>query len=60
METIADELRMSPRTFQRRLKESGTTYQALLDEVRREAACRLLGNTDLDAGEVALRWASRS
>jgi AraC-like DNA-binding protein len=53
VEKIADELRMSPRTLQRRLKESETTYQALLDEVRRESACRLLENTELDAGEVA-------
>ncbi|MFE8601123.1 helix-turn-helix domain-containing protein [Archangium violaceum] len=53
VEKLADELHMSPRTFQRRLKDAGTTYQALLDEVRRESACRLLANTELDAGEVA-------
>jgi AraC-like DNA-binding protein len=53
VEKIADEMRMSPRTLQRRLEAAGTTYQALLDEVRRQSARRLLANTNLDAGEVA-------
>jgi AraC-like DNA-binding protein len=53
VEKIADEMRMSPRTLQRRLEAVGTTYQELLDEVRRQSARRLLSNTDLDAGEVA-------
>jgi AraC-like DNA-binding protein len=53
VEKIADEMRMSPRTLQRRLETAGTTYQALLDEVRRQSARRLLANTNLDAGEVA-------
>ena len=44
---------MSPRTLQRRLEELGTSYQELLDDVRRRSARRLLANTDLDAGEVA-------
>ena len=53
VDKIADEMRMSPRTLQRRLEALGTTYQELLDEVRRQSARRLLSNTDLDAGEVA-------
>jgi AraC-like DNA-binding protein len=53
VDKIADEMRMSPRTLQRRLEAVGTTYQELLDEVRRQSARRLLSNTDLDAGEVA-------
>jgi AraC-like DNA-binding protein len=44
---------MSGRTLQRRLEELGTSYQALLDEVRRRSARRLLVKTDLDTGEVA-------
>ena len=44
---------MTPRTLQRRLEAVGTTYQELLDDVRRQSARRLLSNTDLDAGEVA-------
>jgi AraC-like DNA-binding protein len=50
---IARELGVSPRTLQRRLGELGTSYQALLDEVRRDASRRLLAGTDLDAGEIA-------
>jgi AraC-like DNA-binding protein len=53
VEKIADEMRKSPRTLQRRLEAVGTTYQELLDEVRRQSARRLLSNTNLDAGEVA-------
>jgi AraC-like DNA-binding protein len=50
---IAEELGTSSRTLQRHLEEAGTSYQELLDDVRRQSARRLLANTDLDAGEVA-------
>jgi len=50
---VARSLGMSPRTLQRRLGEIGTSYQRLLDDVRRRSARRLLANTDLGAGEVA-------
>ncbi|HEX4456836.1 MAG TPA: AraC family transcriptional regulator ligand-binding domain-containing protein [Polyangia bacterium] len=53
VDKVAEEVRLSPRTLQRRLGELGTSYQALLDDVRRDTARRLLGSTDLDAGEVA-------
>jgi AraC-like DNA-binding protein len=53
VEKIAHDMRMSVRTLQRRLGESGTSYQAVLDEVRRDASRRLLANTDLDASEIA-------
>jgi AraC-like DNA-binding protein len=53
VERVSKSLGMSPRTLQRRLGELGTSYQKLLDEVRRRSACRLLANTDLGAGEVA-------
>lgn len=39
--------------MQRRLGELGTSYQDLLDDVRRQSARRLLANTNLAAGEVA-------
>ena len=44
---------MSARTLQRRLGELGTTYQDVLDDVRRQSAERLLADTDLGTGEVA-------
>jgi len=53
VEKIAKEMRMSPRTLQRHLGTLGTSYQGLLDDVRRDTSRRLLAETDLDAGEVA-------
>jgi len=53
VEKVAKALGMSPRTLQRRLEGLGTTYQALLDDVRRRSARRLLANTDLESVEVA-------
>lgn len=50
---IARDLGLSSRTMQRKLGELGTSYQALLDEVRRQYARNLLSTTDLDAGEIA-------
>jgi AraC-like DNA-binding protein len=50
---VAKSLGMSARTMQRRLGELGTTYQDVLDDVRRSLARRLLANTDLGMGEVA-------
>ncbi len=53
VDKVAKALGMSPRTLQRRLEELGTSYQLLLDDVRRRSARRLLAHTDLDSGEVA-------
>jgi AraC-like DNA-binding protein len=50
---VAKSLGMSARTMQRRLGELGTTYQDVLEDVRRQSARRLLANTDLGTGEVA-------
>jgi transcriptional regulator GlxA family with amidase domain len=50
---VAKSLGMSARTMQRRLGELGTTYQDVLEDVRRRSARRLLADTDLDMGEVA-------
>jgi AraC-like DNA-binding protein len=50
---VAKCLGMSARTMQRRLGELGTTYQEVLDDVRRRSARQLLANTDLGIGEVA-------
>lgn len=53
VDKVARDLRVSSRTLQRRLEEAGTSYQRLLDEVRDQAARRLLTRTDLDASQVA-------
>jgi AraC-like DNA-binding protein len=44
---------MSRRTLSRRLRAEGTTYEALLNEVRYEVACQLLGHTDMLVRDVA-------
>ncbi|MBZ0089993.1 MAG: hypothetical protein K8H90_06415 [Thermoanaerobaculia bacterium] len=38
IETVARELRLSARTLQRRLTESGASFQQLVEEARRELA----------------------
>src|SRR6185437_4295527 len=53
VDKIARRLGTSPRTLQRRLADEGTSYQELLDDVRRKTALRLLANTDLDPVDVA-------
>jgi AraC-like DNA-binding protein len=53
VQAVAKAMSMSPRTLQRRLGETGTTFQELLDTVRKHTARRLLATTELDPGEIA-------
>lgn len=55
IEHIAAQLNMSPRTLRRRLDEAGTSYRALLDEVREALAEELLGTGALSVEDVAVR-----
>ncbi|TCK22852.1 AraC family transcriptional regulator [Pseudonocardia endophytica] len=50
--SVARLLRMHPRTLQRHLASEGTTFESVLDEVRREAAHRLITRTDLPFTQV--------
>lgn len=50
---IASLLGVSVRTMSRHLKDAGTSYQALLDNVRFQLASRYLSRTRVDIGEVA-------
>ncbi len=50
---VARLLRMSPRTLGRRLEEEGTTFTALLDDLRRRLAFRYLSSKELALSEVA-------
>ncbi|WP_330181460.1 AraC family transcriptional regulator [Nocardia sp. NBC_01503] len=52
---VAAELFMSPRTLSRRLNEEGTSFRALLDEVRQLLAEELLDHTDMTTEQVARR-----
>lgn len=53
MEDVARDLHMSSRTLQRRLQESGSTYQHVLDDARRQMARYYLGNSVLELNEAA-------
>lgn len=50
---VAERLNLSPRTLQRRLSDQGLSFQALVDESRRELAKRLLRKTDYALNEIA-------
>lgn len=50
---VAMRLNMRPRTLVRRLKESGTTYQALLDDTRAQTARQLLHDTRSPVSRIA-------
>jgi AraC-like DNA-binding protein len=50
---VADLLGMTGRTLQRRLKAEGTTFQAVLDEVRREVAIAYLQAQTITLTELA-------
>jgi AraC-like DNA-binding protein len=49
---IARLLRTHPRTLQRRLAAEHTTYETILDDVRRATAARLITQTDLPFSQV--------
>lgn len=53
IEEIAASCPLKTRTLQRRLAEAGTTYRLIVDEVRFEAACRLLEDPGLNLAKVA-------
>ncbi|MFE3189804.1 AraC family transcriptional regulator [Nocardia sp. NPDC059240] len=52
---VAAELFISPRTLSRRLAEEGTSFRALLDEVRQMLSEELLDHTDMTTEQVAAR-----
>jgi AraC-like DNA-binding protein len=52
-DAVADMLDMHRRTLSRRLKEQGTTFRDVLEDVRFEAACQLLGATRLPLDDIA-------
>ena len=52
-DAIADMLAMHRRTLNRRLKEQGTTFREVLEDVRFEAARQLLSATQLALDDVA-------
>ncbi len=53
LEAVAEALRLSSRTLQRRLADEGTRFNALLDEVRHELAREYVGDARRPLGEIA-------
>lgn len=53
MEDIADVLRVSPRTLQRRLQDDGYNFQRVLEEARRNLARHYLAHSYLELNEAA-------
>jgi AraC-like DNA-binding protein len=53
LEDVARELRVSTRTLQRRLSESGATFQGLTQEARRELARHYLLHSSLELNQTA-------
>lgn len=50
---LAASLHVSERSLQRKLAERGTSFQALIDEVRKEMACRFLADWRFSVTEIA-------
>ena len=53
MEAIAKRLACSPRTFQRKLKQAGTSYTCLLDEMRQQLSVHYLREAPIAVSEIA-------
>ena len=53
LERVADQLRLTPRTLQRKLHELGTSHNDLLDQMRRQLAMRYLREREMAICEVA-------
>jgi AraC-like DNA-binding protein len=53
IEDIAEDLHMSLRTLQRRLQNTGWSYQRVLEDARRQLARYYLSNSVLELGEAA-------
>jgi AraC-like DNA-binding protein len=53
LEDVAARLGATPRSLQRRLRAAGSSFQELLDELRRELSLRYLAEEDLPLVEVA-------
>ncbi|SDH40528.1 AraC family transcriptional regulator [Pseudomonas abietaniphila] len=53
LETVADHLHISPQTLRRHLRDEGTSFQGLKDELRRDMAIYHLGQANLSLQEIA-------
>jgi AraC-like DNA-binding protein len=54
VEEVANELHMSSRTLKRKLQQLGTSYQKVLDDLRKGLAVEYLSQSDKTVDEIAL------
>ena len=55
MDAIASELMVSCRTLQRKLKEQGTCYKQLMDDIRKQMAIQYILQSHVPIGEISYR-----
>jgi AraC-like DNA-binding protein len=53
LEVVAEQFHLHPKTLQRRLSDEGTTFAALVDQVRKDAADRYLRTTGMSLSHLA-------
>jgi AraC-like DNA-binding protein len=53
LEVVAEQFHLHPKTLQRRLADEGTTFAALVDQVRKDAADRYLRTTGISLSHLA-------
>jgi len=53
LDAVAGHLSLGTRTLRRRLRELGTSYQSILDDVKKELAIEYLQTTDLSVQEIS-------
>jgi AraC-like DNA-binding protein len=53
LEAVAQHLHMSPQTLRRHLREEGSSFQELKDQLRRDLAIYLLGRDELSTQDIA-------
>jgi AraC-like DNA-binding protein len=53
LDVVAEQFSLHPKTLQRRLAEENTTFAALVDQVRKDAAERYLRNTSISLTHLA-------
>ena len=51
-DSVAEQLKMSPRSLRRRLQEEGTSFRELVDEVRAQLAIKYVRDTSLSIEDV--------
>jgi len=53
LDAVAKRLKMAPRTLRRKLREEGTSYRKIVDELRMQVSIKYLRDTDLTIVDIA-------